>query len=62
MKLGRKLAPKEQRLKRQIALAHELAGLSNPLVADLYIVHADLCEQKLVHRKLRKWRERAGVH
>lgn len=50
MRSQRKLAPKRQRLERQIHLAQKLAAMSGPLVAELYTAHAQLCEAKLAQR------------
>ena len=42
----RKLPPKKLRLISQIERAHLLAEEAEPLVADLYLIHAHICEEK----------------
>lgn len=42
----RKVAPKASRLTKQIKRARELASLSVGPVAELYLLHADICEKK----------------
>ncbi len=42
----RKMAPKASRLTKQIKRAKELARLSVGPVAELYLLHADICEKK----------------
>ncbi|WP_119271645.1 hypothetical protein [Taklimakanibacter deserti] len=50
----RKLAPKQWRLRRQIARARKLASVSSPPVAELYDIHAQLCEAELARRTITK--------
>lgn len=42
----RKLPPKASRLTKQIKRAKELARISVGPVAELYLLHAEICEKK----------------
>lgn len=46
MPTRRKLAPKASRLTQQIKRAKELARISVGPVAELYALHAEICEKK----------------
>ncbi|MFZ5672694.1 MAG: hypothetical protein ACOZAM_06985 [Pseudomonadota bacterium] len=51
MPARRKLAPKTSRLTQQIKRAKQLARMSVGPVAELYVLHAEICERK---RKIAK--------